>query len=175
MIEPAWKREYRVLWLADKKHRYPLFFRDAHDPMVYLKWPKEKTANGLTRLIVKFLTFKGHYANRISTQGQARIINQPGYNPFSGKIQETKQDRWTKGTTKKGTPDISTIIHGKAVWIEVKIGADRMSDAQYKQKAEIEAAGGVYYIAKTMAEFYDWYKDKFERLNDDPDLYFTPE
>lgn len=46
--------------------------------------------------------------------------------------------------------------------IEVKHGRDRQSEAQKKYQADIEKAGGVYYVAKTFDEFYRWYEDNFE-------------
>lgn len=46
--------------------------------------------------------------------------------------------------------------------IEIKHGKDRQSEAQKRYQADIEMAGGIYYIAKTFDEFYQWYKQRFE-------------
>lgn len=127
-----------------------------------MNWPKVSTANGLTMAIIRFLTWKGHYANRIGTQGQARVQKIPRFNIHSKQMQYFDKVSWTKGNTKRGTPDITAIIGGKAVWIEVKSGQDRMSIAQKEQQASIEMAGGIYYIAQTMEDFYGWYKDTFD-------------
>jgi hypothetical protein len=156
-----WREEYKALWLKDKMKHYAAFYQEAANPLDYIKWPNERTANGLTRLIVKFLTLKGHYANRISTQGQARVHKAPKYNLQSGQIVYNESIRWTKGSTKRGTPDISAIIQGKAVWIEVKIGKDQMSEQQLQQQQDIQDAGGIYYIARNMQEFYVWYNRRF--------------
>jgi 3-methyladenine DNA glycosylase Tag len=63
-----------------------------------------------------------------------------------------------KGTTKRGTADIHAVICGRHASIEVKVGKDRMSDAQHKTKAAIEKAGGTYYIARNFESFMEWYQ-----------------
>jgi len=160
-MKAAWKVEYARLYEEDFKKKYPTAYKDQGAPE--MKWPKVSTANGLTMAIIRLLTWKGYYANRISTQGQARVHRFQRFDIMSGKLVDQERTRWTKGNTKRGTPDISAIVHGKAVWIEVKIGKDKMSKAQEEQKVEIETAGGLYFIAKTMEEFYEWYINKFER------------
>ncbi|RYD54884.1 MAG: hypothetical protein EOP56_18115 [Sphingobacteriales bacterium] len=118
----------------------------------------DKTANGLTKMIVAFLDYTGHYANRINTQGQAQVSEVGRYDVITGKLETTKRiTGYRKSTTKKGTPDIDAIISGKPAKIEVKIGKDRMSKDQKKQKDKIERAGGMYYIAKDFLGFYTWY------------------
>ena len=165
----SWKNEFKKLWIEDKKKRYPNFYAEGAED--YFQIPKTKTANGLTQAIVKFLSLKGHYANRISTQGQARVHKIPKYNILSGQLEHRESVRYTHGNTKLGTPDITAIIGGHSIWIEVKIGRDKMSDEQWKQKEQIEKARGIYYIARDMQAFYDWYYDTFP----DPDLYTTVE
>jgi hypothetical protein len=41
--------------------------------------------------------------------------------------------------------------------IEIKIGKDRLSYAQIRQKEAVTAAGGVYIVARTFAGFIDSY------------------
>lgn len=156
----GWRSEYKRLWRLSKN---PVWQKDFpnDDPLI----PSEKKANGLTKIIVKFLTWKGHYANRINVQGQARIHKIPRYNLHSGKIETTDQVRYTKSTTKRGTPDINCIINGKAVTIEVKVGKDKMSDVQIEQQGNIEAAGGIYFLARDMTTFYNWYYETFDHGN----------
>jgi hypothetical protein len=45
--------------------------------------------------------------------------------------------------------------------IEVKVGKDRLSEDQRKEMAAIEQAGGIYYVARNMADFYEWYYKTF--------------
>lgn len=116
------------------------------------KWPltkyhfgrtyTDKTANGLTKAIVKYITYRGYQAERISSSG--RMI------PKNGKM------IYIPGTSRNGTADISATIQGRSVKIEVKIGKDRQSDVQLSYQKEVERAGGIYYIAKDFQSFYDW-------------------
>lgn len=153
----TWRAEYKRLWLEDRKRRMPVLVQDFPNDQPTI--PSEKKANGLTQLIIKYLTWSGHYANRIGVQGQARVQKTPfRFNIFTQKMVYTDKTTWTKGQTKRGTPDIHAIIYGKAVWIEVKVGKDRMSADQLEQKAKIEEAGGLYFIAQDMQSFVDWYK-----------------
>jgi Holliday junction resolvase len=98
-------------------------------------------ANGLTRAIVDWLTLNGHFASRTSSAGR--------YLP--------KERRFIPSTTRKGYPDITATINGKSVYIEVKTGKDRMSESQQKVKSEIEASGGIYFIAHSFNDFMGWY------------------
>lgn len=160
-MKTPWKTEYARLYEEDFKRKYPLAYKDNGLPVIM--WPKVSGANGLTMAIIKFLSWKGHYANRIGTQGQARVHKIPRFNIFTNQIQYFEKTTWTKGNTKRGTPDITAIIEGKALWIEVKVGKDRMSAAQKEQQADIEMAGGIYYIASNMEDFYEWYNTRFEK------------
>ena len=129
--------ELHSLYLSDNKAKYPNF------PSAYIpkKDYSDKTANGLTRAIIDFLNFKGHYSVRINTTGQWK----PQLNKF------------VKGTTASGTADIQAIIEGKHIFIEVKIGRDRQSEDQMMTQKKVEKAGGVYLIAKDFDSFYTCY------------------
>lgn len=106
---------------------------------------KEGNANELTRSIVNFIRLTGNYADRINNTG----------------IFDPSKGVWRKGGTRKG---ISDIIASKAiiyddkkfsviVAIEVKIGADKLSEYQLKIKDEITTAGGKYIVAKSWDDF----------------------
>ena len=104
---------------------------------------KLKTStNGLTQSIIKWLELNGHYCSRIQSQGQ--------YNPTLG--------RWTKSTTKRGIGDVIAIINGQTVMIEIKTGTDRQSELQKQTQKEVEASGGVYFIAHSFDVFLNFYK-----------------
>lgn len=113
----------------------------------------DKTANGLTRCIVDFIRANGGQAERINTTGMPIIRQLP-----SGRTETT----WRKGNTTKGSADISAIICGKSVKIEVKIGHDRQSEAQKRYEQTVTAAGGYYYIAKNFDDFVKWYNNNFK-------------
>lgn len=114
----------------------------------------DKTANGLTRCIVDFIRSHGGQAERINTTGMPIVRQLP-----SGRTETT----WRKGNTTKGSADISAIIGGKSVKIEVKIGHDRQSEAQKRYQKTVEEAGGLYYIAKDFTTFKNWYDENFKR------------
>ena len=71
---------------------------------------------------------------------------------------EAKQIR-RKGNTQKGIADVSAIIRGRAAWIEVKAGHDKMSYDQLIFKQEVEIAGGLFFEARSTSEFLTWFKN----------------
>lgn len=116
----------------------------------------DRTSNGLTRCILRWLELHGHWATRINTTG--RKLRDTVVVDVIGRGR-TIPGRWVKGTTKRGTADIHAVIGGRHVSIEVKAGRDRMSDAQHKTKEAIESCGGVYYIACDFESFTQWYSN----------------
>lgn len=67
---------------------------------------------------------------------------------------------YRKGNTEKGIPDIFGSFKGRMLAIEVKTGKDKMSGDQLARKFEIEKAGGIYIIARTI----DGFLIEFEQL-----------
>jgi len=67
--------------------------------------------------------------------------------------------KWMPTSGQKGTADISSVIFGRAVKIEIKIGKDRQSENQKKYQSDIERAGGLYWLIKTFDQFLDQYHD----------------
>jgi hypothetical protein len=153
-----WKAELKALKLAYIKKTSPGFYEASGGDTMKIKPYSDKTTNGLTKAIIDWLTYSGHYANRIQTQGQARIKKQPKFNILSGQIEYRQKVEWTKSMTTKGTPDIDSIINGLPVKIEVKAGKDRISDEQTKQGQRITEAGGIYFVCHDMDQFVRWYR-----------------
>jgi len=120
----------------------------------------DKTANGLTKMIIDWINYNGGQAERINTTG--RLIKAKTYKDVMGITKTIGQDKWIKGTGTLGSADISATIQGKSVKIEVKIGRDKQSDVQKQYQEAIEKAGGIYYIAKDFDSFYDWYNETFK-------------
>jgi hypothetical protein len=145
------------LIFEDKKLRYPTI------PVEYLAVSKyrDDSANSLTKCIIDFLRIKGHQAERISTTGRA-IDRQTTFTDVAGRVRTIGRIEWIPGTTTKGSADISATIKGRSVKIEVKIGADRMSHYQQKYQQDVEAAGGVFFIARNFSSFVTWYNLNFE-------------
>lgn len=118
----------------------------------------DKTANGLTKMIIDFLQLSGWQAERISTTGRY-VDNSKVVENVLGQKKQIGSGQWIKGSGKKGSADISATIKGRSVKIEVKIGRDRQSKDQLEYQKQIERSGGVYIIAKNFNDFYDWYKN----------------
>jgi hypothetical protein len=136
----------RELHLKDNRLRFPNFPEYARVCPKY----SDKTANGLTKCIIDFIKLNKGQAERINCTGRTiRTGSGQKYIPTSGQ---------------RGTADISATIRGRSVKIEVKIGKDKQSEFQKAYQQDIEASGGIYYIAKDFSTFYSWYVQTFGRI-----------
>lgn len=142
-----WKKILKQLKLNYIKNTSPGFFELSGGYKMQIKPYKDSTANGLTQCIEDFIKHIGGYSNRVSTTGTMRKIN--------GEM------KWTKGNSNKGAADIRILFNGRSVDVEVKIGADKMSEAQHKEQQRIELAGGLYYVAKDFSSFLEWWLSHF--------------
>lgn len=107
------------------------------------KLPKER-ANGITRRILTAINMQpGCVAYRINNVG----------------VWDASKSVYRKGATQKGIFDISAIIRGRSVWIEVKAGRDKPSPEQLIFKQEVERAGGLAFIAYSTDEFLNWFDE----------------
>lgn len=156
-----WQDELRALKLADMEKRFPSAFLASGGYNQRIKPYSDTTSNGLTKCILDFLNFSGHWAVRVNVQGQARVQRIPKFNILSGQVEQHEKVQWTKSMTKRGTPDIDSIIFGKPAKIEVKIKGDQIRDEQTEQGQRIEAAGGLWYIARDMPSLMQWYRETF--------------
>lgn len=119
--------------------------------------PKEKgyedrTANGLTRCIIDAINFSGGQAERISNTGRV-IDNSYTYTNVIGQTKTVGGMKFVPGTGTNGTADISALWLGKTLKIETKIGRDKLSPAQEAYREKIEAAGGIYIVARSFEGF----------------------
>lgn len=145
-----WQDELKALKLAYIKKLSPGFYKASGGDTMKVKPYSDKTANGLTTCICDWIKFHNGDAQRVNTTGTLRKIN--------------GQMKWTHSGSRKGSADVHAIIAGRAVSIEVKIGKDQQSEAQIKEQQRIENAGGLYFIAKDMTQFVEWYKKTFNKL-----------
>ena len=131
--------------LEQSTRRHPGF------PSSYMAKPNrsDKTANGLTQCIIDFIRLRGGQAERIAVTGRA--------NEIKNSAGRTVSVKWTKSHMQVGTTDISATIGGRSVKIEVKVGRDRQSEAQRNYQLQVEAAGGIYYIARDFESFTKWF------------------
>ena len=142
MTEIKKLKSLELTWI--KLHHPDLPFPDSFCRDKY----EDKTANGLTKLILKWCLLHGHQAERISVTGRP-INNTRIVTDILGHQRQIGSVQWIPPSMTKGTADISAIINGKAVKIEVKIGRDRQSQVQKQYQQTVEHAGGIYLIAKS--------------------------
>lgn len=116
----------------------------------------DSTSNGLTKCILDWLHFNGWQCERIAVTG--RLIDQRDViKDICGRQRLIGSTKWIKGSMQAGTADLSAIIKGQSVKIEIKICKDIQSEAQKKYQKQVEEAGGVYLIVKDFKGFLDWY------------------
>jgi hypothetical protein len=142
----------KKLYLQNNRRKYPSLPEGARVIPAY----RDKDANGLTKCIVDFLHFKGHQAERIAVTGRYMISSRI-VTDIIGRRRRIGSDRWIKSSMQPGAADISAVINGKAIKIEVKIGRDQQSQPQKYYQHAVEQAGGVYFIARNFEQFFDWY------------------
>lgn len=122
-----------------------------------------RKTNGLTRCTIHFLQLKGHQAERISTSGRF-VDNSEVVTDCVGFKRKIGTGCWIPGTGTKGSADISSIIFGRSVKIEVKNAEthDRQSKAQKEYQQQVINAGGLYLIVTSFAQFLNWYYSNIE-------------
>ena len=121
---------------------------------------RDDKANDLTRCITTYIQLKGGQAERINTTGRP-IDRRKQFTDAVGMVRTIGSIEWVPGTSTNGSADISATIRGRSVKIEVKIGKDFQSQAQKDYQKAIEAAGGLYVIAKDFTSFVQWYNNTF--------------
>ena len=102
---------------------------------------KDNSANSLTSSIVKYIELKGGWASRINSTG----------------VFDQRLGKYRTSTMKKGVADIMAVYKGLSLHIEVKIGKDQQSEHQAKVEADVTRSGGLYHVAKTFEDFYEWF------------------
>lgn len=101
----------------------------------------DKTANDLTRAVVRWFGLHGHFATRLQSTGTYR----------------DDLSRYVPSQQRKGLPDVFAVVDGRAVFVEIKVGKDRLSDDQKEAIALLRAAGAAVYVAATFQGFYEWF------------------
>lgn len=118
-------------------------------PKKYLVATKftDKTSAALERAICAYINLNGGMAERRKNTGRylddSKIVTN-----IIGQQMKLGSGRYIPGTGRNGTSDCSGIWKGRPIAIEVKIGKDRISEAQKEYQKDFELAGGVYIVAK---------------------------
>jgi hypothetical protein len=131
--------------------------RRLHPTMPHLATRKfrDDTANNLTKSIIAFLRLKGHQAERINCTGRP-LDNTKVVTDVLGDFRRVGSVKWLPTSGQKGTADISAVIHGCAIKIEVKM-KDRQSPDQKKYQEQVEMAGGKYWLIRSFQDFMNYY------------------
>jgi hypothetical protein len=137
---------------AEDRRRHPSIDPRYLAPLTY----KDNSANGTTKCIIDYIRLTGGQAERISTTGRV-IDKRKRFIDVTGKARVIGSMKWIPSSGTRGSADISAVIRGHAVKIEVKHGNDRQSDDQRAYQRAIEQAGGTYLICHSFADFYKWY------------------
>src|SRR5690606_29403043 len=104
-----------------------------------------------------WIRLSGGQAERTSTTGRL-VDRRTQFTDVTGRTREIGSAKWIPTSGTKGSADISAVIGGRVLKIEVKIGRDQQSDAQKEYQAKIEQAGGLYLIARSFCDFLGQYK-----------------
>ena len=105
------------------------------------KEPKDETANQLTRRIVSHVRANGGFATRLQSTGTYR----------------DDLKKYVPNQQVSGLPDVFAVVEGRAVFVEVKAGKDRLSDVQKQTIAALEQAGAWVYVAHNFEGFQEWF------------------
>jgi len=100
---------------------------------------RDDRANDLTKLVCAWLKMNGYFAARVNTTGT--------YNAKLGKFIRS-------GST-NGMADITSVINGKHVSIEIKAGKDKPRPDQLNIQEQVEAAGGIYIFVHSFDDFLE--------------------
>lgn len=101
----------------------------------------DKDANSLTRAIIAHLTFHGYFAARVNSTG----------------VYDQRRGTWRTSNARKGLADITAVINGRAVQLEIKAGKDRPRTEQLRVREEVQASGGVYEFVRNFPEYMNIY------------------
>lgn len=162
-----WKDELKKLHLAHIEKTAPGFFKASGGYDMKIKPYSDTNTNGLTRCVIDFLTYKGHYAIRTNRQGQARIERIPiggTQKDCSGRgVKYNGKISYTKASEGKAITDIQASIDGLYIAIEIKCAStkDRL-DKKGKQELngkKVEQSGAIWLVVTHFEQFYNWYNN----------------
>ena len=131
--KPESIKELEKAYFEYECNKYPNFPNYARVTPIF----RDDNANGLTKCIVKWLEMNGYFAGRVNTTGT-----------YSQKLK-----KYIHSGSKRGMADVTAVINGRHVSIEVKVGKDKLREAQINVKREIEQAGGIYIVASSFDNF----------------------
>lgn len=105
------------------------------------------TANNLTKGVKNFIKLQGGWAVRVNSMGV--------YDPQKKIYRRIAEED-------KGVSDVVACYKGRALFVEVKIGADKESAYQKRFKNEMTRSGAVCIVARNMEQFINDFNIAFE-------------
>ncbi len=101
---------------------------------------RDDDSNSLTKCITTYLRLKGAFCSRLNNGG----------------VFDWRLKRYRPGTNRRGLPDVLATWKAKSLFIECKVGRDRMSEHQERIRDEQNASGGLFFVAHNFTEFKEW-------------------
>lgn len=152
-------KAFEKLMTLDRTHKEEKYL---NVPSRYIPKSKfeDRTANGLSKMIITWFTLNNHKAWRQSSEGRFR--------PGQQVVDVIGRTRIMKGQfyhgQNNGQSDVAAIVDGRFCAVEIKIGNDKQSDAQKKYQKEVTDSGGLYVIARSFGQFMQWYESEIEMI-----------
>ena len=119
-------------------------YRKKRNPDAPKKYYSDKTAHELEKCIINYCHLFGVFAEKVQSMGRTIFKGQPIF---------------VRNSNTTGQADLSLIINGKAVKVEVKCkwtGDRYQNEAQKRYQKNVERAGGIYVIIRDFAQFKSW-------------------
>jgi len=149
-------KQLKALYIENNRKRFPSLPETARVIPIYT----DKNTKGLTKCIIDFVKLKGYHIERTGCEGRViderkTITDCVGFNRNIGSLKRVYS------SSQRGTSDLKAIINGQFIAIEIKCQAtnDKQSDYQKEYQKQVENSGGVYLIAFTFQQFYDWFNN----------------
>ena len=125
----------------------------------------DNSTNAITKIVLNFLKWEGHQAERINTMG--RLVTETKIKRSLAFTTINSGKKWIPTTGTKGSADISSTIKvriggrevGLSVKWEVKFRKDRQSDDQKNYERSVNSAGGHYFIVRDVDDFLEKYDE----------------
>ncbi len=119
----------------------------------------DRTANGLTKAIIDWIRLNAGFAERVNVQGRPIDRTRIATNTL-GQRQRIGSIDWIPAGGTRGSSDIHATVAGRSYYIEVKIGRDKLSQAQKEYRDQVTQAGAVYFVAKDFDSFIEFYNEQ---------------
>ena len=145
--------ELRQLSLQASRWKHPTLpekWRCTHDYT-------DRTANGLTKCIIDWCRFNAYQCERIAVTGRY-IDNTKIVTDVLGSKRRIGSGKWIRASMQKGSADLSIIIRGHAIKVEVKM-KDKQSPDQKAYQQQVEQAGGRYWLCYSFDMFLKYYNE----------------